>query len=105
MGQRPLVSRPNHLLFHELHLHERAPRLVWGPFLSGDEVHRQDVLVGLCAALAFLVVPEQTSIASSVGPAPLVEEQRVFPSQSAWEFGELLWMTAYLEESGQLQRR
>jgi len=46
------------LLFHELHLHERTPVLIGGPFLSGNEIHRQDVLIMLRAALAFLVVPE-----------------------------------------------
>ena len=47
-----------HLLFYELHLHERAPILVGNPFLSGDEVHRQDVPILLRTALPFLIVPE-----------------------------------------------
>jgi len=65
---------PAYLLFYELHLHECAPILVGDPFLGRDEVHRQDVPILLCTALAFLVVPEQAAISGNVGTTPLVEE-------------------------------
>jgi hypothetical protein len=73
-------------LFHELHLHERTPILVGDPFLSGNEVHRQDVPILLRTALAFLIVPEQATISGSIRATPLVEEQRIFRKQLAREF-------------------
>jgi len=65
-------------LFHELHLHERTPVLMGGTFLSRNEVHRQDVLIMLRTALAFLIVPEQATITGGLGPTSLIEEQRIF---------------------------
>ena len=58
MRQILLVMRPANLLFHELHLHKCTPILIGGAFLSRNEVHRQDVPIMLCTALAFLIVPE-----------------------------------------------
>jgi len=58
MIRRLFELRPTDLLFHELHLHEGTPILVGSAFLSRNEIHRQDVLIVLRAALSFLVVPE-----------------------------------------------
>jgi hypothetical protein len=69
-----LVMRLTDLLFHELHLHERTSVLIGDTFLSGNEVHRQDVLIILCTALAFLVVSEQAAFSGNFGPISLVEE-------------------------------
>jgi len=80
--------RPADLLFHELHLHECAPILIGGAFLSRNEVHRQDVLIMLRTALAFLIVPEQATITVDLRPTSLVEEQRIFRKLLACELGE-----------------
>jgi hypothetical protein len=69
-----LASPLTHLLFHELHLHECTPVLIGGPFLSGDEVHRQNIPILLCTALPFLVVPEQATFSGNFGSISLLEE-------------------------------
>lgn len=78
MSQTLLALHITDLLFHELHLHECTPMLIGGPFLSGNEVHRQDVLIILCTAFAFLVVPKKAAVSCNFGSVSLVEEQRIF---------------------------
>lgn len=78
MSRRLLAPCLTDLLFHELHLHECTPVLIGDPFLRGNEVHRQDILIILRTALAFLVVSEQANLSGNLGPVSLVEEQRIF---------------------------
>ena len=72
--QLSLALDPADLLFHELHLHERAPILIGTALLSRNEVHRQDVLIVLCTALAFLIISEQAAITRDFGPISLAEK-------------------------------